>query len=49
MTPMFIKEPFWNYVYQWSDGTCHVPIMLDHAVVPDEIKDKSLAFDAGID
>ena len=49
MTPMFIKEPFWNYVYQWSDGTCHVPMMLDHAVVPDEIKDKSLAFDAGID
>lgn len=49
MTPMFIKEPFWNYVYQWPGGAHYVPITLDHAIVPDEIRDKSLAFDAEID
>ena len=49
MTPMFIKEPFWNYVYQWPGGAHYVPITLNRAVVPSEIKDRPLAFDAEID
>lgn len=49
MTPMFIKQPFWNYTYQWPGGAKYVPITLGHAVVPDEIADRSLAFDAEID
>lgn len=49
MTPMFIKEPFWNYIHQWPGGANYAPITLGHAVVPDEIADKSLPFDAEID
>ena len=49
MTPMFIKEPFWNYVYQWPGGAHYVPITRDHAYVPNEISDRSLAFDTEID
>ena len=49
MTPMFIKEPFWNYICQWPGGAHYVPITLNHAVVPSEIRDRSLAFDAEID
>lgn len=49
MTPMFIKQPFWNYVYQWPGGASYAPITLDHAFVPEEIKGKSLPFDAEID
>ncbi len=49
MTPMFIKEPFWNYTYQWPGGANYAPITLDHAVVPREIADRSLPFNAEID
>lgn len=49
MTPMFIKEPFWNYTHQWPGGAQYAPITLGHAVVPDAIADKSLPFDAEID
>ena len=48
MTPMFIKEPFWNYTYQWPGGANYAPITLDHAVVPDAIADHSLPLDAEI-
>lgn len=49
MTPMFIKQPFWNYTYQWPGGATYVPITLGHAVVPEEISARSLPFDAEID
>ncbi len=42
MTPMFIKEPFMNMVYQWSQAY-YVTINPQHAIVPREIAGKSLA------
>lgn len=42
MTPMFIKEPFMNMVYQWPDAF-YVTINPQHAIVPHEIEKNSLA------
>ncbi len=42
MTPMFIKEPFMNMVYQWPHAF-YVPINPQHAIIPKEIAGKSLA------
>lgn len=42
MTPMFIKEPFMNMVYQWPNAF-YATINPQHAFVPDEIADRSLA------
>ena len=41
MTPMFIKEPFMNMVYQWPDAT-YITINPQHAIIPKEIASKSL-------
>lgn len=41
MTPMFIKEPFMNMVYQWPDATYAV-INPKHAIIPKEIAAKSI-------
>ncbi len=48
MTPMFIKEPFWNYVYGWEGEAFYIPVTIDHAVAPREIRNSSLCFDADI-
>lgn len=42
MTPMFIKEPFMNMVYQWPQAF-YVTINPQHALVPKEIAHKSMA------
>ena len=42
MTPMFIKEPFMNMVYQWPQAF-YVTINPQHAIIPKEIASKSLA------
>ena len=42
MTPMFIKEPFMNMVYQWPNAF-YVSLNPQHAIIPKEIKKKSLA------
>lgn len=42
MTPMFIKEPFMNMVYQWPHAF-YVTLNPQHAIIPKEIKKKSLA------
>ena len=47
MTPMFIKEPFMNMVYQWPRAF-YVPINPLHAIIPKEIKNKSLAINEDI-
>ena len=47
MTPMFIKEPFMNMVYQWPQAY-YVSINPLHAIIPKEIKDKSLAINEDI-
>lgn len=47
MTPMFIKEPFMNMVYQWPDAF-YAPINPQHAFIPDEIADRSLAVEDDI-
>jgi len=47
MTPMFIKEPFMNMVYQWPHAT-YVPINPQHAIIPKEIAGKSLAVNEDI-
>ncbi len=49
MTPMFIKEPFWNFTHRWPGGANYAAITLGHAVAPQEIQEKSLLFDAKID
>lgn len=48
MTPMFIKEPFWNYTYQWPGGARYVAVTKDHALVPAAIADRGLGLDADI-
>lgn len=48
MTPMFIKEPFWNYVYQWPGGAFYLPITKNDCYVPREIVDRSMAIDGDI-
>lgn len=47
MTPMFIKEPFINMTYQMPHAF-YVPINPLHAIIPDEIKQKSMAVEADI-
>ena len=42
MTPMFIKEPFMNMVYQWPNAF-YATLNPQHALVPKEIAKKSLA------
>lgn len=42
MTPMFIKEPFMNMVYRWSNATYAV-INPKDAYIPKEIAQKSIA------
>lgn len=42
MTPMFIKEPFMNMVYQWPRAF-YATLNPQHALVPKEIAKKSLA------
>ena len=42
MTPMFIKERFMNMVYQWPNAF-YVTLNPQHAIIPKEIKKKSLA------
>lgn len=41
MTPMFIKEPFMNMVYQFPDAF-YITINPKHAIIPKEIASKSL-------
>ena len=47
MTPMFIKEPFMNMVYQWPDAF-YATINPKHAIIPKEIEKKSLAINDDI-
>jgi NAD-dependent SIR2 family protein deacetylase len=42
MTPMFIKEPFWNMTYSWPDAF-YITINPKDALLPRELKDKGLA------
>lgn len=42
MTPMFIKEPFMNMVYQWPHAF-YATVNPQHAFVPEEIAGRSLA------
>lgn len=42
MTPMFIKEPFMNMTYQWPRAF-YATLNPQHAIIPDEIADRSLA------
>lgn len=44
MTPMFIKEPFWNMAYSWPDAY-YIAINPhpEHALLPRELKDKGMA------
>lgn len=42
MTPMFIKEPFWNMTYTWEDAY-YITINPNDALVPEELKEKGLA------
>ena len=48
MTPMFIKEPFMNMVYQWPNAF-YATINPQHAIIPKEIASKSLAIRDDID
>lgn len=47
MTPMFIKEPFMNMVYQWPHAL-YVPVNPQHAIIPKEIAGKSLGINEDI-
>lgn len=47
MTPMFIKEPFMNMTFQWPDAF-YATINPQHAIIPKEIADKSIAIDDDI-
>lgn len=42
MTPMFIKEPFWNMTYSWPDAY-YITINPKDALLPKELKGKGLA------
>ncbi|MGK9185300.1 hypothetical protein KXS12_24070 [Priestia filamentosa] len=42
MTPMFIKEPFWNMTYSWPDAY-YITINPKDALLPRELTDKGLA------
>lgn len=42
MTPMFIKEPFWNLTYKLPKAS-YITINPKDAIFPEEIKDKSFA------
>lgn len=47
MTPMFIKEPFMNMVYQWSNAF-YATVNPQHAIIPKEIAAKSIAINDDI-
>ncbi|WP_230200168.1 SIR2 family NAD-dependent protein deacylase [Bacillus niameyensis] len=49
MTPMFIKEPFWNMTFTWPDAY-YITINPnpEHNILPGELKDKGLALDEDI-
>lgn len=47
MTPMFIKEPFMNMVYQWPDAF-YTTINPKHAIIPGEIASRSLSINDDI-
>lgn len=47
MTPMFIKEPFMNMVFQWPDAF-YATVNPQHAIIPKEIAAKSLGIDDDI-
>lgn len=47
MTPMFIKEPFMNMVYQWPSAF-YATINPQHAIIPKEIASKSIAINDDI-
>jgi NAD-dependent SIR2 family protein deacetylase len=42
MTPMFIKEPFWNMTYSWPDAY-YITINPKDALLPGQLKNKGLA------
>lgn len=42
MTPMFIKEPFWNMTHTWPDAY-YITINPKDALLPVELKDKGIA------
>ncbi|WP_102272198.1 SIR2 family NAD-dependent protein deacylase [Cytobacillus massiliigabonensis] len=44
MTPMFIKQPFWNMTHSWPDAF-YITINPnpEHNLLPEELKDKGLA------
>lgn len=42
MTPMFIKEPFWNMTYSWS-GVYYIAVNPKDALLPKELKEKGIA------
>ena len=42
MTPMFIKEPFWNMTYSWS-GAYYIAVNPKDALLPKELKGKGIA------
>lgn len=47
MTPMFIKEPFWNMTYSWPNAY-YISINPKDAVLPIELKDKGIAVNEDI-
>lgn len=47
MTPMFIKEPFMTMTWQWPHAF-YVAVNPQHAIIPDEIADKSLGISGDI-
>ena len=42
MTPMFIKEPFWNMTYSWPNAY-YIAINPKDAVLPIELSEKGIA------
>lgn len=47
MTPMFIKEPFWNMTYSWS-GAYYIAVNPKDALLPKELKEKGIAIKENI-
>ena len=47
MTPMFIKEPFWNMTYNWPNAY-YITINPKDAVLPRELMEKGLAVNEDI-
>ncbi|MBM4765414.1 hypothetical protein [Bacillus sp. B15-48] len=47
MTPMFIKEPFWNMTYSWREAF-YISINPKDAMVPPALRKKGLAINEDI-